>query len=89
MKPDINLAHDVFRRARHPLDPFFKPRSVAVIGATESPGSVGRTVLANLVATSFGGALHPGQPAPRHRAGPASRTGASARSPVRSIWPSS
>jgi len=42
MKPDINLAHDVFRRARHPLDPFFKPRSVAVIGATEAPGSVGR-----------------------------------------------
>ena len=62
MKPDINLAHDVFRRARHPLDPFFEPRSVAVVGATEAPGSVGRTVLANLVATSFGGAVHPVNP---------------------------
>ena len=62
MKPGAGLAHDVFRRARHPLDPFFKPRSVAVIGATETPGSVGRTVLANLVATSFGGVVHPVNP---------------------------
>ena len=56
MKMDTGLAHDVFRQGRHPLDPFFKPRSVAVIGATETPGSVGRTVMSNLVATSFGGA---------------------------------
>jgi acetyltransferase len=28
-----------------PLDAFFKPRSVAVIGATETPHSVGRTIL--------------------------------------------
>ena len=62
MKPDAGLAHDVFRRGRHPLDAFFKPRAVAVIGATETPGSVGRTVLANLVATSFGGAVHPVNP---------------------------
>ena len=62
MKTDSGLAHDVFRRARHPLDPFFKPRSVAVIGATETPGSVGRTVLANLVATPFGGAVYPVNP---------------------------
>jgi acetyltransferase len=62
MKIDAGLAHDVFRRGRHPLDPFFKPRSVAVIGASETPGSVGRTVLANLVATSFGGTVHPVNP---------------------------
>ena len=62
MKTDTGLAHDVFRGGRHPLDPFFKPRSVAVIGATETPGSVGRTVLANLVATSFGGVVHPVNP---------------------------
>jgi acetyltransferase len=62
MKVDVGLAHDVFRRARHPLDPFFKPRSVAVIGATETPGSVGRTVLANLAATSFGGPVFPVNP---------------------------
>jgi len=57
VKPDAGLAHDVFRRGRHPLDAFFKPRAVAVIGATETLGSVGRTVLANLVATSFGGTV--------------------------------
>src|SRR5438045_9411635 len=34
---------------RQPLDLIFRPRSVAVIGATERPGSVGRTVVANLV----------------------------------------
>src|SRR4029079_12459341 len=62
MKVDVGLAHDVFRRARHPLDPFFRPRSVAVIGATEAPGSVGRTVLANLAATSFGGPVYPVNP---------------------------
>jgi len=31
------------------LDPFFSPRNVAVIGATDKPGSVGRTVLLNLL----------------------------------------
>jgi len=62
MKIDAGLAHDVFRRGGHPLDAFFKPRSVAVIGATETAGSVGRTVLANLIATPFGGAVHPVNP---------------------------
>ena len=62
MKTEATLAHDVFRRGRHPLDPFFKPRAVAVIGATETPGSVGRTVLANLTATTFGGAVYPVNP---------------------------
>jgi acetyltransferase len=60
MKP--SLANDVFRRGSHPLDPFFKPRSIALIGATEAPGSVGRTLLQNLTATSFGGALYPVNP---------------------------
>src|SRR5262245_35490434 len=39
-------------RARTPtLDVFFRPKSVALIGATERPGSVGRIVLENLRAT--------------------------------------
>ena len=33
--------------ARFGLDAFFVPDSVAVIGATERPGTVGRTVLSN------------------------------------------
>src|SRR5690348_13812994 len=44
---------------RHPLEVFFAPRSVAVIGATEREGSVGRTVMWNLVTNPFGGTVHP------------------------------
>ncbi|MBK9123269.1 MAG: bifunctional acetate--CoA ligase family protein/GNAT family N-acetyltransferase [Chloroflexi bacterium] len=47
---------------RHPLDPILKPRSVAVIGATEKVGSVGRTILYNLVSSPFGGTVYPVSP---------------------------
>ena len=40
----------------HPLHRFFAPRSVALIGATERPGSVGQAVAANLLA--FPGEVH-------------------------------
>jgi acetyltransferase len=55
-------AHDILRARRQPLDVFFRPASVAVIGATETPGSVGRTVLTNLLAGSFGGTVFPVNP---------------------------
>lgn len=45
--------------AAHPLDFFFRPRSVAVIGASERSGSVGRSVLWNLVSSPFGGTVFP------------------------------
>jgi len=48
--------------ARHPLDAIFAPKSVAVVGATEKPGSVGRTVLWNLMNTPFGGPIYPVSP---------------------------
>lgn len=44
---------------RHPLDALFHPSSVAVIGATEAPGSVGRTALWNLISSPFGGTVFP------------------------------
>jgi len=50
---------DVYRSESHPLDPLFAPRSVAVIGATERPGSVGRSVLWNLLSNPFGGTVFP------------------------------
>jgi len=53
---------DVLGYARSPLDPFFNPRSVAVIGATEKPGSVGRTVFWNLISSPFGGTVYPVNP---------------------------
>ncbi len=40
------LVHDILRPTARPLEAFFAPRSVAVVGATETAGSVGRTVLA-------------------------------------------
>ncbi len=45
-----------------PLDPIFNARSVAVIGATENPGAVGRTVLWNLISSPFGGTVYPVNP---------------------------
>lgn len=47
---------------RHPLDAIFAPKSVAVVGATEKVGSVGRTVLWNLMNTPFGGPIYPVNP---------------------------
>ncbi|HWB96663.1 MAG TPA: bifunctional acetate--CoA ligase family protein/GNAT family N-acetyltransferase [Bryobacteraceae bacterium] len=45
-----------------PLDVFFSPKTVAVIGASETAGSVGRTVLWNLVSSPFGGTVYPVNP---------------------------
>ena len=47
---------------RHPLDAIFKPRNVAVIGATEKEDSVGRTLLWNLIKNPFGGTVFPVNP---------------------------
>jgi acetyltransferase len=44
---------------RNPLDSVFAPRSVAVVGASERPGSVGRTLLWNLISNPFGGVVYP------------------------------
>ena len=40
----------------------FFPKSVAVIGATENPGTVGRTVLWNLITSPFGAPVYPVNP---------------------------
>jgi acetyltransferase len=45
-----------------PLAPIFQPRSVAVIGATEKPASVGRTVLRNLLDQPSGATIFPVNP---------------------------
>ena len=55
--------YDIWRaQKRFPLDAIFRPGNVAVIGATERPGSVGRTVLWNLISHPFGGAVFPVNP---------------------------
>ena len=52
-------ASDVLGATRNPLESFFSPLSVAVIGATEKAGSVGRTVFWNLISSPFGGTVYP------------------------------
>lgn len=47
---------------RHSLDPLFHPRSVAVIGASASAGSVGSIIMRNLLANAFGGVVYPINP---------------------------
>ena len=58
-RPTQDKAHDVLRTEGHPLDAIFKPQSVAVIGASDRPGSVGRAVLWSLVSSPFGGTVYP------------------------------
>jgi len=59
---NVSPAHDVLRADRHPMDPIFKPTSVALIGASERAGSVGRNVLWNLISSPFGGTIYPINP---------------------------
>jgi hypothetical protein len=56
-------SHDVYQYTTNPLKSIFAPKNVAVIGATEKEGSVGRTILWNLISSPFGGAVFPNAPA--------------------------
>ncbi|HEY3310107.1 MAG TPA: CoA-binding protein, partial [Anaerolineales bacterium] len=55
-------SHDVYKYTTNPLQSIFSPKNVAVIGATEKEGSVGRTILWNLISSPFGGAVFPINP---------------------------
>jgi len=44
------------------LDVLFKPRSVAVVGASRKPGKVGFTVVKNLLDLGYSGAIYPVNP---------------------------
>lgn len=61
-KKPRGTAYNYLRFEQNPLEVMFKPQSVAVIGATERAGSVGRTILWNLISTSFGGTIFPINP---------------------------
>ncbi len=56
---NLSRSSDVYPSESHPLDPLFIPKSVAVIGASERAGSVGRSVLWNLLSSPFGGTVFP------------------------------
>ncbi len=55
-------ARKAIKEGTQPLDVFFAPKTVAVIGATETAGTVGRTILWNLVGSPFGGIVFPINP---------------------------
>ncbi|QDU63888.1 Succinyl-CoA ligase [ADP-forming] subunit alpha [Planctomycetes bacterium Pan216] len=61
-RSELDPSHDIFHARRHPLDYIFDPKSVAVIGASERAGSVGRTLLWNLIRNPFGGTVYPINP---------------------------
>ena len=53
------------RRDRTEIAPIFEPESIAVIGASERPGSLGSVVFRNLLEAGFPGGLYPVNP--KHR----------------------
>jgi len=44
------------------LEACFAPQNIAVIGATEKAGSIGRTLVRNLISNPFGGTVFPVNP---------------------------
>lgn len=62
LKPLTDPAYDILRSEQQPLSAIFSPQAVAVIGATDRPGSVGRTLLWNLISNPFGGTVFPVNP---------------------------
>ncbi|MGO9599777.1 MAG: bifunctional acetate--CoA ligase family protein/GNAT family N-acetyltransferase [Isosphaeraceae bacterium] len=57
--PTASFPSEAETDSRLPLDAIFAPRTVAVVGATEKHGSVGRTVLWNLISNPFGATVYP------------------------------
>jgi acetyltransferase len=55
----VDSAHDVMRVRRRGLDAIFAPKTVAVIGATERPSSVGAALMHNLLERGFTGEVIP------------------------------
>jgi acetyltransferase len=55
---DFPMRSEVRISDRSPLACFFSPASVAVIGATDREGSVGRTVVGNLLARTYKGRVY-------------------------------
>ena len=59
------LLADQRSAARVSVAPFLRPRSIALVGASDTPGSIGALLLANLLASGFTGPVYPVNP--RHQ----------------------
>ena len=51
------------------LRPLFEPRGIAVVGASRNETSVGHAVLANIIASGYGGGVYPINPSAKEVAG--------------------
>lgn len=60
--PKLDRSSDILHYDVRDLDAIVSPKSVAVIGATEKVGSVGRTIVWNLLSSPFGGTIYPVNP---------------------------
>ncbi|NGX37881.1 MAG: Succinyl-CoA ligase [ADP-forming] subunit alpha [Chlamydiae bacterium] len=58
----VDPSHAFLERPAHPLEPFFNPKSVAIIGATTTPHTVGNTLTNNLIVGKFPGKRYPVNP---------------------------
>lgn len=58
----LESTYDILGHRRPVLHTMLAPQSVALIGATESPGSVGRTLMENLKDEAFQGDVYPVNP---------------------------
>lgn len=58
----MNRSYRETSMSTHALEALFNPRGVAVFGASERPGALGTTVLANLIEAGFEGEIIPVNP---------------------------
>ena len=65
-EPKVDRSQEFLYRPPLALERILAPEAVALIGAREKPGSVGRTILENLQAGGFRGSIYPVNPK-RHR----------------------
>jgi acetate---CoA ligase (ADP-forming) len=55
-------AEDMMVKDARSLDPIFRPRAIAVVGASRTPGTVGYEIIHNLLAEGYTGAIYPINP---------------------------
>lgn len=58
----IDPSEQYSKKGVEPLDPFFAPKSIAIIGATTTRPSVGYTLMNNLISGGFKGKIYPVNP---------------------------
>src|SRR5271166_6320359 len=62
LSSEKNVATDLLGAKEGGLQAFFTPQSIAVIGASDKAGSIGRTLVWNLISSPFGGTVFPVNP---------------------------